>query len=238
MINWILFHLFIDGHVYLNSQCILNDKLELSYYPMEIPTFSAASLSASISNILYVSWDLVTLLLYIYKIRSFHQYRNKESVVHKRIISILHKITILTMFYEFTALLVIIVMILVFVLDPDQAVDIATFYVPSYLVSIAVSYSMFLMMDHNLEIYIKFLQIVRFLRLHYICFCWKHMVIDQLDLLVMNGQKKLAYLVNTPSPTSQESNNNECDPSKKSQNQDNNDAEINGMELSVATECQ
>eukprot|EP01084_Bolivina_argentea_P305328 527454_1 len=57
----------------------------------------------------YLLWDFMTVLLYSIKALSFRKYNSKEVEVHKRIMSILSRILILTALYEICMALFIIV---------------------------------------------------------------------------------------------------------------------------------
>ena len=48
--------------------------------------------------------------------------------------------------------------------------------------------SMYFMMDHNVQKYIKFLKIIQFLKLNYLYCKWRHFVLEQIEDLDKNVQ--------------------------------------------------
>ena len=53
-----------------------------------------------------------------------------------------------------------------------------------------MSVSMYLMMDHNQVQYVKFLKLIKFFRLHWICCKWRMLVIDQLEAIQANERNE------------------------------------------------
>ena len=97
---------------------------------------------------------------------------------------LLHKITILTLLYQFTGFFYIasigIVSLNIY----------RNFIIPNFmgnLISFTMSYSMYLMMDHNQAQYFKFLRCIRCLRIHWMCCKWRYIVTDPLNELDPKG---------------------------------------------------
>ena len=134
-------------------------------------------------GVLFVTWDITTLYLYIYKIHLFRsELKSKHGDnVYKRIILILHKIVILTIFYQLIGL---IVLIIAFITTTVNLSGVSLSIVETVR-SLSITIAIYLMMDHNEDEYIKFLKIVHCLRFHAICCKYRNMVIDQLDELDM-----------------------------------------------------
>ena len=128
-------------------------------------------------------WDLSTLFLYAFKIRMFTKYTNVDPKVFKRIMGILHKIAILTLFYEiiFVVAGFIIPVTEIIISDPSTVLPLRNLFFGMIISSI--SSSMYLMMDHNKDKYHRFLQIIYSTKMYYVCCCCKHMVTDQLNQL-------------------------------------------------------
>ena len=49
--------------------------------------------------------------------------------------------------------------------------------------SVSITYSMYLMMDHNQTEYVQFLKFLRWFKLHWICCKWRYIVHEQLNEL-------------------------------------------------------
>ena len=128
---------------------------------------------------IYIIWDVITLMLYIYKIRVFTKSTHgKDDKVKNRILSILNKITIITLFYQFAG----------------AAGGVVFYFVPhniardgsTYLANFLYCYSMYIMMDHNKKSYEWFLKILYRFKLYFICYCFcKKRVIEQLNYMKM-----------------------------------------------------
>ena len=167
--------------------------------------------------ILFILCDVLILLLYSAKIRLLTGQKHIGQPVYKRIMFILHKITILTLYYYTMGYMAIVFGVLV---DHD-------IYRPDVF-----SLAMFLMMDHNEKIYILFLKIVRYFCCYCCCCCCccccRPMVLAQLEQLEIHNN---------------EVDNN--DPNKDKQHESHfdttnltiNDERIirTGMELSIIT---
>eukprot|EP01084_Bolivina_argentea_P104056 186369_1 len=182
------------------------------------------SLSVGVS---FLFWDLCTLFLYICKVNSFQKYKNTEPTVYKRIMRILNKITILTLFYQISIVVVLLMFSTLDQLIETDVLQVIISRIRGCLLSFSISCSMFLMLDHNKKQYIKFLQCIYYLKCHWICCKWRYMVIDQLN----------EALIDTQTLSSNVINNKEKSIELETRNMSVNDQKIatNGNELSVET---
>ena len=173
-----------------NSKCGINDKLQFYYQPIDIISSNVTLFPyAHVSILCFFFWDLFTLSLYIFKIRSFRIYKDKNPSVYKRIKSILQKIFILTMLYQLTALIYVVMVFFGFIglKVIETIVSIMALFLTG-IFPLIFSLSMYLMMDHNVKQYIRFLKIVQFLKLNYLCCKWSYFVLEQLEDLDGNVQ--------------------------------------------------
>ena len=156
------------------------------------------------------AWDILTLSLYYYKVRQFMKLRVRSDsgsedgnkLIYNRILSIMNKIIILTLFYEIWYSIGII-FTWIFVKDAtgetengvidedDDTLSLFWYLIYVFIlwtVPFIFSLSMYLMMDHNHDKYIKFLECVRCSYLSYICCaccycCCGWMVDEQLSTM-------------------------------------------------------
>eukprot|EP01084_Bolivina_argentea_P270699 460357_1 len=137
---------------------------------------------AYLFSLIYLFWDITTLLLYIFGIRSFKKMNinSKNIDIYKRILSTLHKILIITLFYE---IMVFIIGNMSYLIKFNNIVTDGSIwaFTPASLSSILYSYSAFIMLEHNNYEYIKFLTIISFFKLDYLCCCYKYVVSDELN---------------------------------------------------------
>ena len=140
------------------------------------------------------TWDLITLVLYVLKIRMLYRTRKNmvtnsrsdsptgstNDHVQTRIVSILYKIVIITLFYQFT----------LFIGSSANAVEgfgwfhHAINFVSWHIQTLTLTFCMFIMMDHNQSTYYSFLRVLYLTKLYWIgCCCCKHMVIQQLNAM-------------------------------------------------------
>eukprot|EP01084_Bolivina_argentea_P259432 437737_1 len=98
-----------------------------------------------ITVFIHVSWDFVTLLLYIIKVAAFRKYKTKNIHIYNRTMSILMRVLILTVFYEIMTFIVLVIW-----LSGNQGIVAHILYGVSVgSASVCISYSMFLMQQHN-----------------------------------------------------------------------------------------
>ena len=222
--------LFVDVHIItiFNSECGYNDKYE--FYSYRIQLFGHRTIIPwyyySVYIFSFTIWDLLTLCLYMMKIRKFKGLRHvtEQPIIYKRIMSILLKIFILTIFYEVLFLLYCIS----FALEIHNS-QWLIFIILRELSGLSVCCSMYLMMDHNEKEYLEFLKIIYVFRFHWICFCWRHFVIEEICSLDRDIQQSSnAKDKNKDYNPSHQSEFKTSDPSVD-------DQKIDMPELSVAT---
>ena len=184
--NYMIAIEFVGGHFFL-SKCGINGKFEYYHREYKLIHTSVSSLYMMVIGGIFFSWDLFTLYLYILKIRTFRVYKDTNPPVYKRIKSILQKIYILTMFYQITGIISMTLTIMLTVLDLSM-IQLILQRVNVYFMICVMSAAMYLMMDHNVKEYLRFLKVIRFLRLNYLCCGWRHFVLEQLEDLNENQE--------------------------------------------------
>ena len=172
----------------IRSKCGYDDNYALVMHPISVPAARSIDLTYNGSGFMLALWDLVTLVLYISKIRSLvHNSMDIDQNMYKRILTTLRKIIILTLFYQISGVILLcIALVMNEFVDADLAWFIWTI-VFTTLIPVLMSISMYLMMGHNQYHYVKFLKMIRWLRLHWICCKWSCMVIDQLEAIKANA---------------------------------------------------
>ena len=152
----------------------------------------------------YVVWDFSTLLLYIFKIRTFRKYRDANPAIHKRIMSILHRMFIVTVFYQVLCTMNGVGMaVLDEVLGSAGDAD-ALLTAQVLCFSVIYSYSMFIMCEHNGKQYARFLRAGRFV----FCCCrgivreqLAQFEVDTCTLDAMDGPPPMKKGKSDPDPT-------------------------------------
>ena len=126
-------------------------------------------------------WDLTTLLLYCYKINAFRKIPTlQQNAVWRKIMFILQHILVITLFYQISFL--VIVAALRAVVYVPHIGRTASYTILNALIgsfTVLYSISMYLMMEHNTEAYVRFLRCFKRTYLKYICFCCCHRIIDR-----------------------------------------------------------
>ena len=173
------------------SECGYNGKYEFYFHPFQLFAEYASLPGQYYSIIIWIFavWDLFTLFLYTMKIWTFKKYATEEPTVYKRIMSILHKIFILTIFYHVFNLLYGTMSYA----SKNHTSRWLLRLILNEMVRLSVCVSMYLMMDHNKEQYLKFLRIIYIFKLHWMCCCWRHFVIDEINSL----NKDIKHLSNS-----------------------------------------
>eukprot|EP01084_Bolivina_argentea_P059256 108167_1 len=186
--NWLFIIMYLIGILWINAMIIgiwflinISNYCGVNQHIVYIETnanYRYHPLYGIITGIyafIYLLWDFMTLSLYIIKVISFRKYKSENIDVYKRIMSILNRILILTIFYQMTSVTLIIMTVIEELYGRTFVVII--FYVGSvHLVSIAMNYSMYLMQNHNTDSYKKFLKFLYNLKLYYICCCCKSII--------------------------------------------------------------
>ena len=179
MIDFILLVIIYNEDPYI--QCGINSKLEFYYVSAENLSVKYLSLWVLATTVVYLIWDITTLCLYYYKIRSFREMiKDKHEIVYKRVLFILHHIFILTLLYEVSlAVMTVLLVTATFLTDIIWIHNICLSIAMS-VTSVSVCISMYLMMDHNKLEYIKFLKCIKKLKIHWICCNCREIVTEQL----------------------------------------------------------
>lgn len=126
----------------------------------------------------YFAWDIATLLLYVFKMRSLKKYEHINSDIYKRISLVMRRIVIMTLFYEIiTASFLVMIAICVYLIEFLPSVGA---YISGCVMSITYSFSMYLMLDHNTTEYISFLKKMKCICR---CSCYTSLVRDQMDMI-------------------------------------------------------
>ena len=168
----------------LASKCGINDKFELYYENIHTIYIKNGFLWPSISALSFFIWDVATVLLYANKIRMFRSFKETQPEVYQRILCILYKIFILSMFYEISSFISLFGNTLHSMLDDNPYIDWIDLFIniDIVLITISTSFSMYLMMEYNEKEYNQFLRFIHKTKLYFCCCCCKYMVIDQLNI--------------------------------------------------------
>eukprot|EP01084_Bolivina_argentea_P187653 323173_1 len=139
----------------------------------------------------YFCWDMLTLLLYVIKLKTFKKFKTENITIYKRIVRIMYRVLILTLFYEMVGFIVIILGMLASIYIPPNYKD--WMHVINQLSQLVIStlytYSIYLMLEHNTSEYIKFLKFLNYVKLKYFCCCYHYVVVDQLEQLTVDNSK-------------------------------------------------
>ena len=180
-ITWIISAITSKRSAVFRSMCAINDKWEYQYVPVYLYSINSATICVLVHTALFSVWDISILLLYIYKIISFAKIKEGDQIVYERVMMILYKVSILTLFYQITAVISITIGAVIWIIYPKILKVI--WFLGTFQSSLAMNYSMYLMMDHNKNHYIQFLKIIRCLKLNWICCNWRYIVHKQLNEL-------------------------------------------------------
>ena len=175
-------------------------------------------------NCIYGAVEITTVSLYWYKVHSLRKYQNtQDRAVYDRIQCILHRVLILTFFYLVIATLLTIMSGLTATAVNIGLISDSPFGLwTGSIMILSISYSMFLMQDHNTSEYIVFLQFIKQYKCIWCFCCFGSMVNEQYRMLVDNvDERNVRKMISAPTMkdnTSTLYKNN-----------------TTGMELSVAT---
>eukprot|EP01084_Bolivina_argentea_P259433 437740_1 len=179
---WIVNHIpFVCG---INKEYTFYAKFSNSGYfvgPLFTPWYT-------ISSLIYLLWDMITLILYTNKVISFRKYKSQQIEVFNRIMAILNRILILTLFYEIASAMTIIAMSIHGLIPTNAYYVLQT--VGSGLASTAASCSMFLMQQHNTSEYTQFLAILYKYGLYNVCCCFKSRIKNDLEVYFGDNEKE------------------------------------------------
>eukprot|EP01084_Bolivina_argentea_P178886 309173_1 len=169
--------------------CGINEKYEYYVQYIDIGSPSVWRIGVVPLLLVYICWDAMTLLLYVLKIKSFKKiFGNKNhkanANIYRRILCIMHRVLILTLFYEIFTLLVTLGLsfIYIFILSTGSGWLELIFYGDCLLSGMVYSYSVYLMLEHHTSQYVKFLKFLCYFKLHYIFCCkYRYIVVEQLN---------------------------------------------------------
>eukprot|EP01084_Bolivina_argentea_P079316 143899_1 len=156
--------------------------------------------------IIYILWDTMILTLYVVKVCTFKQRKQcaQNEKISNRIMFILRRVLILTIFYEIPVFLNIIVIFVYHKFGPEENNGLIilriTYFFLWGLTSICLNISIFLMQQHNDNRYRIFLVVIH--KLCNICCCFKYNITEalQLDLEYLGTGEKRINEINQDSP--------------------------------------
>lgn len=169
------------GESGIPKYCGIDNKLEYeiiygnSQYLDDLHQYT--SIWTGCLSLIGIFLDIITLLMYIWKIHEFKKRASNERV-YKRIMRILTKMVIISVFYEFAFWMILIVYIITEVIF---GYGLTNTTLPTVILNVICSYSMSLMMEHNKMEYMQLLRIVHTLRMDYLCCCYRPSVIEHLS---------------------------------------------------------
>ena len=192
IIHFAIFGMFYPDMHPLNIKCGINSKLEFYYIPLQIISAQYYGVWLLVNSLSFLAWDITTVSLYYHKIRYLSSgIKNKDERIYKRVLSILYRVFITTLFYEISMFVLTSVLGIVIALtDSIWIIGICSSITVAFCTN-AVSISIFLMMDHNKSEYIEFLKIIKKLRLNWLCCGYYYIVDDQLLELQETGSLQL-----------------------------------------------
>ena len=200
-ISWSISTIYQDEHAGLKSNCGINTKLQHYYISAEPAAIEYGSLWTSASFLVMILLDFTTLLLYGIKIRSFINFHsdstnkvNKNSAIFKRVLSILYKIFILSIFYQLLSISFNTIIMMVSVMTESVWGEVINNFLTNAGI-VAISFAMYLMMEHNEAKYVKFLRLIQYFKLNYICCKYLYIVDDQLKELAVNDETDMAISI-------------------------------------------
>ena len=171
----------------LHSECGINSNLQYYHQQIHNNHQTLTFWGTFVSALLYAVWDLLTLSLYMLKIRLFKKYKKSQPSVYKRISSILYKIAIITLFYDITSLIFVAITSVLWTLNSTQSEWFG--WIASVINRtgpVIFGVSMMLMMDYNRGIYHRFLHFIYGAKLYVCCCCCRFMVLEQLEEIDQN----------------------------------------------------
>ena len=189
-----LIYVFTENGFAIKTECGINKNTQFYYislYQSQNNDNNALyNILILLATAMSLGWDIMTLLMYYCKIRSFKEYQSTKPVVQKRINFILSKILIITLFYQITTYMII----FIFSIGDNLVTDEQNYFyivgsIVRTLLLIIYSMSMYLMMEHNEHSYIIFLRIISCCRLDWICCCCICRNLPQQQLMELQRRK-------------------------------------------------
>ena len=204
LINWPLAILFSWHFHNIKSECGITSDYKYYYSPANfLPNEYRTFTWYRITIVTYLCWDIFTLSLYAFKIISlFRNYKTTQPIIYKRITSILFKIFVITLFYEYVYFYnIMIISVIVNMGYADAMIGEIMITTVANTPVICISFCMYLMMDYNIESYWNFLRVIHGTKLHFCCCCCRFMVVEQMELLELQIQDKRNESVTTNATT-------------------------------------
>eukprot|EP01084_Bolivina_argentea_P088650 160044_1 len=187
---------------------------DFRYYPKDEFLLADQFVVWKILPIMYVCWDVLTLLLYVVKVCTFKKHTHCQKIeVYNRIMFILRRVLILTIFYEIPVFLNIVIIFIyrkknIGTTEKNNGLVVLriTYFFLWGLTSIFLNISMFLMQQHNDNRYRRFLQTIQKLctksQMNIVCCCFKYSLADVLELDLQYLADKRRNRVDQNSPVS------------------------------------
>ena len=170
--------MFVHG-IELTNYCGINKKWKFVSDDSGLLTNPATIITWSTNSIVFLLWDFATLLLYICRGISFKKYKSENIDVFHRIMSMLAKITILTIMYEIPGCLVVVAGAIRSKYEETWS-NILVFFMCSCNV-ITVNYSMYLMQSHNTGEYRRSLKCMQKIGALKMCCCFQAAIKYELE---------------------------------------------------------
>eukprot|EP01084_Bolivina_argentea_P067232 122485_1 len=166
-IYWFMYPLIlIDLTISKNGECII-------FEPSNYNIFSP------IGGIAYILWDWSILILIAYKILQFHKSAKSLSIpesVRTRVNGILKKVLLLTIFYEATVAVILILNSFVLRNWKTTLWQFIIFFILLVIERTMLCYIQLLMLEHNQNEYVKFVKILNRVKIQYLCCCCKYLI--------------------------------------------------------------
>lgn len=210
LMSWITMYLFVDT---LPSKCGFTSNAVLFWeYRTRSILFDADFYSdadmvrtyylwnGTVSAVFQL-WDIGTLSMYCWKIYEIGKiYKSKDDGVWRNSLCVLHRIVIVTVFYQITSALGLVLFTAMSSLAIPESMESAVHLFRAVLIptfySVLISLCMFMMMEHNTTAYIKGLHCLRRFHLDYLCFCCcGHIVKEQLKELDIEPESPTSKMI-------------------------------------------
>ena len=182
-------------------------------------------------GLLYIALESITLSLYWYKVRSIRcslrkNQNIKDRPIYERVESILHRVLILTYLYLFICAVMNVLWITHSIANSVVFYDFDLGLWIYSVMSLSISYSMFLMQEHNTKEYRVFLRFIVQYKCTWCFCCFGSMVREQCRMLIDNVDRRTVQKM-TSGPTLRD----KVSPIEYGNN-------TTGMELSIATKTE
>ena len=176
---------------------IHNDNYQFIQYTEKIESFKVNDYGGIIilaaSVLIYLSWDLVTLSLYINKIKGFKKFKSMNLIIFKRILDIMYRVCVLTLFYQIGVVVSTVPLVISSIIVFPAWLSILLGSFPTIFISL----SMFLMLEHNTKEYGHFLRAIYRIKLYYLCCCYRRYIIESIAEMDENVVSKEQSMTST-----------------------------------------